>query len=317
MARRAEKTPVKGKKSKQRRRRGRFLPILLLLVLLAGGFFGWMHMQARISHLRKAEVYLEDLPEGMDGLTLLYVSDLNIRSAADLRACTKLMEKLAQVQPDVLLLGGDYSAPGMLDELNGSQGLAQKEAAQFIAGLADFPAPYGKFAVTGENDTGNSMLAEAFGRAGIQQLDDACAAIERGGAQLVLAGLSDISLNKTPYNDLGKHFTGEECVVVLAHNPAAYVNIRVNEARNGGAWADLVLSGHTLGGQIKIFNRSLREFTPEEARCMGGWYYVDDLPMLVSTGVGCEGPMLRLGTQSETWLLTLRCQETLTLPDFE
>ena len=45
---------------------------------------------------------------------------------------------------------------------------------------------------------------------------------------------------------------------------------------------------------------------------------MDDLPLLVSRGLGCDGAMLRLGAQSEVWLLTLRRPETVdmtTLPD--
>ena len=70
------------------------------------------------------------------------------------------------------------------------------------------------------------------------------------------------------------------------------------------------------GGQIRAFGRTIYTLPEAEARCLGGWYYVGDLPMLVSQGVGCSGVLLRLGTQSEVWLLTLRRPEALVLPDF-
>lgn len=313
--RKTEKQKTAKAKVPGRGRGRKLLPAFLIAALLLGGFFGWMHLNARVTHLRRADVYLQDLPRAMDGVTMLYLSDFNIRSAADARSCTSLMNKLSQAQPDILVLGGDYTAPGLMDILNGSSGDSDADAARFIQSLAAFPAPLGKYAVTGENDTANLHLPAAFAEAGVQHLNDACAVVERNGAQLVLAGLSDVSLGNTPYTDLGRHFTGDECVIALAHSPAAYVGIRINEARGGGAWADLVLSGHTLGGQIKLFGRTIRTLPAEEARCLAGWYYIDDLPMLVSQGVGCEGAMLRLGTQSEAWLLTLRCPQKLTLPD--
>ncbi|MBQ8507431.1 MAG: metallophosphoesterase [Clostridia bacterium] len=306
MAKREKQKSKSGRKPSKRR--SRLLPALLIALVLVGGCLGWMHMQARVTHLRRAELYLPDLPSGMDGATLLFVSDLNIRNGSDARACARLMDKLAQTGPDMLVLGGDYSAPGLLDIINGSEGDAQDEAAEFIESLADFPAPLGKFAVAGENDTGNAGLEAAFAAAGIDFLDDEPAAIRRNGSEIVIAGLSDDSLNKTPYTQTGRYFSRDDCVIAVAHNPASYIDIRVNEARDGGAWADLVLSGHTLGGQIKLLGRTLRSYPPEVARCLGGWYYIDDLLMLVSEGVGCEGPMLRLGTRSEAWLLTLRRQ---------
>lgn len=314
MAGKKEKAVQAARERKRRRGLSRWLPAFLI-VLLVGGCFGWMHFQARLTHLKQAQVYLEDLPEEMDGTTLLYLSDLNIRSASDRRAGMRLMQQLSRLEPDLLVLGGDYSAPDLLDELNGSEGNAQGVAAEFIRGLSDFPAKLGKYAVTGENDAANVELEEAFAEAGIEYLEDRCAVVEKNGSELVLAGLSDAQQGKTPYTEIGRYFSGKECVIAIAHSPASYVDIRVNEARGGGAWADLVLSGHTLGGQLKLFGRTLRSYPDEVARCIGGWYYVDDLPMLVSEGVGCEGAMLRLGTQSEVWLLTLRCTQDFELPD--
>ncbi len=314
MAGKKAKAAKPAREKKRRRGISRWLPAFLI-VLVLGGCIAWMHFGARLTHLKQAQVYLDDLPDEMDGTTLLYLSDLNIRSSADRRASARLMRQLSHLEPDLLVLGGDYSAPGLLDELNGTNGDAQADAAEFIRSLADFPAQIGKYAVTGENDAGNALLAAAFADAGIEYLDDACAVVEKDGGKLVLAGLSDAELNKTPYTEIGRHFSGKECVLAIAHNPASYVDIRINEARGGGAWADLVLSGHTLGGQIRLFGRTLRSFSDAVARCIGGWYYVDDLPMLVSEGVGCEGPMLRLGTQSEVWLLTLRRTQAIELPD--
>ena len=159
-------------------------------------------------------------------------------------------------------------------------------------------------------------LKEAMSDGGVMLLDDGCATIGKDGAQLVLAGLSDISEKHTPYSEIGGYFDGSECVIALTHNPSGYIGVRVAEARSGGAWADLVLAGHTLGGQIKAFGRTIYTLPEAEARCRGGWYYAGDLPMLVSQGVGCSGVQLRLGTTSEVWMLTLRRPEKLELPDF-
>ena len=311
----ARKTTAEKQKMKKRRGRGKLLSALLIALVLAGGLLGWMHMQARVTHLRRAEVYLKDLPGSFDGTTVLYVSDLNVRNSADARACARLMQKLSQARPDILLLGGDYSAPDLMDMINGIPGDAQAFANEFVQSLGSFYAPMGKFAVAGENDSDNPGLAAAFDGAGVRFLEDEPAELEKNGERLTLAGLSDASAGKTPYTQIGRHFSRDDCVIALAHNPAAYVNIRVNEARDGGAWADLVLSGHTMGGQIKLLGRTLRAYPDEVRRCIGGWYYIDDLPMLVSSGVGCEGPALRLGTQSEAWLLTLRRPGEVALGD--
>lgn len=312
MARRQAKAKQNPKKIR-RGRRSIAATALLLAVLLIGGFFGWMRLNGEIVHLKFAEVYLEDLPAGFDGATMLYISDFNIRSEAEGKNCARMMQKLSALQPDLLLLGGDYSAASLFSSLNGENTGKSENAAPFIASLANFPAPLGKFAVVGENDD-PAQLEPMFASAGVQLLQDFCASVQKNGDEIVLAGLSDVSAGKTPYEEIGAYFSGGECVVVLAHNPSSYIGVRVAEARGGGAWADLVLSGHTLGGQIRIFDRTLRNLSDEERRCISGWHYGDDLPMLVSQGLGCMGAKLRLGTQSEVWMITLRRPGAYNLP---
>ena len=309
--------PKKSQKPKKGCGRRRIaLAAVLLVALLLGGLYGWMALQARITHVRKAVVYLDDLPQALDGTTLLYISDLNIRGAGDARRTQRLMNKLNELQPDVLLLGGDYCGGKILDGSPDADEGGQAAALSLLRSLNSFNAPLGKYAVAGEQDQVLSRLKEALFDGGVTLLDDGCATIEKSGGQLVLAGLSDVSEKRTPYSEIGGYFDGSECVIALTHNPSGYIGVRVAEARSGGAWADLVLAGHTLGGQIRAFGRTIYTLPEAEARCLGGWYYVGDLPMLVSQGVGCGGVLLRLGTQSEVWLLTLRRPEELVLPDF-
>ncbi len=299
-----------GRKKNARRRqseRRKIIPALLISILLVVGFFGWMYATAAVVHVRPAEVYLPDLPASFDGTTLLYVSDVNIRSEADAMTSRELFETLSVLSPDILALGGDYSAQTLLDTLNGVTGGGATAAREFVAALAGFSAPLGKFAVLGEAD--DDSLRDVFTMAGVQLLQDEGTILERSGDRIAMVGLRDVSEDVTPYDQIGRSFLSDDCVLVLTHNPLAYTRIRMAEADGGGTWADLVLSGHTLGGQIKLFGRTLRPFTEEEARRVAGWYYGDDRPILVSQGLGCRGAKFRLGTQSEVWYLTLRRPE--------
>ena len=311
------------KKKAENRGRRKFLTSVILIVLLAAGIFTlYMHACAKITRVSRSEVYLKDLPAAFEGTRILFISDFDIRTEADLKACRKLMRQAQDLSPDILLLGGDFSADTLIDVLNGRanpEGSAL--AAEFIRSLADFSAPMGKFAVTGENDADIASLSAAFEAAGIEYLADRCETVEKGDELLVIAGLKEVTLKQTEYASLGGVFNGDECVIALAHNPAAYVGVRVAEAKGGGAWADLVLTGHNLGGQINLFGRSIRSMDEQERRTVAGWFYPNDLPLLVSQGLGCKGPMLRLDSKSEIHLITLKKQsvqpyQEINLPDF-
>ena len=298
---------TKAQQQKLRIRHRITLIVLLICVLAVGGVLGVMHNQATSLHLCSADVYIEDLPSTFDGTTVLFVSDINIRNTRDAARCSRLFKQLAKLHPDLLLLGGDYSARTLVEVLNGVSSVTVKdEAVDFLTKLAVFDAELGKFAVLGEHDGEGEALKAAFEAADIRLLENGCVEIEKDDETLIIAGLSDDSQTLTPYSALGGHFSGNECVIAVAHNPSAYSGIMVSEAGNGGCWADLVLAGHTLGGQICAFGRTLRTMPEQERRTLAGWYYGDTLPLLVSQGLGCEGTMMRLGSQSEVWLITLR-----------
>ena len=68
---------------------------------------------------------------------------------------------------------------------------------------------------------------------------------------------------------------------------------------------DLMLSGHTHGGQIIPFNFLVRI----PFKYMKGLYKTGNMQLFVSTGCGTWGPKMRLGTDSEINLLRLKKQQ--------
>lgn len=299
--------PKQSKKKNSVRRKSPVAVFVLAAVLSLCLFVGYMFLQAHIVHLRFAEITLADLPQAFDGTKILYLSDLKLSSAQNLKSTRRMMKRLAQLQPDILLLGGDYSGRTLYQALNGSDGEENRALSlEWLKDLSDFPAPMGRFAVLGERDGRMQNLSDSFQQAQIVALSDNYFKITKDDQSLVLVGLQDRSMGNTDLSKLGAEFSANDCVLVLAHNPASYVDVRVSEAKDGGAWADLVLSGHTLGGQINFFGRSLRAFSEEERRSFAGWYYANDLPLLVSEGVGTEDVPLRFASKSQVHLITLR-----------
>lgn len=303
------KNRVQKQKKQVKRRRSKWKACVALLVLIAVcGALGLMYGKASVTRLRYAQVYLSDLPAAFDGTKVLFISDFNIRNANEERACERMMQKLQSLDADILILGGDYSADNLFSASSAENASKREEyAKRFLLSLSDFSPALGKYAVLGEED--DESLTDTFAQAGVRYLKNDCAVIEKDSERLCIVGLQDISNGGAHYEQLSSKLKKDECVLVAAHDPSAYVGIRVAEASDGGSWADLVLCGHTLGGQMRLFGRNLRELSQEAERCLAGWYYTDDLPMLVSQGLGCKDMKLRLGTRSEIWCITLQCTE--------
>lgn len=273
----------------------------LFCCILLAGLIGWMFLQARTVAVRYAEVYVDDLPASFDGTRALYVSDVDLCGANTAESALKVFDRLQALNPDLLLLGGDYTSAPLLKRLNGDNGVDEVQRTLFFKGLADFRAPMGKFAVSGDNDGDKNALMLALKDTGIALIDGNIQALVNGNDRVALVGASYSDLSA-----LSGQIQSEQCAIVLAHSPEQVVNIRVAEAANGGAWADLVLCGHTQGGQINIAGRSALPLTDVEKRYPSGWYTDASAPLLVSRGFGCEAANFRFGTTGEVWLITLR-----------
>ena len=287
-----------------KKRRGRWGAwIALALAVLIAAFVGWTALCARTVHVRRAEVALSDLPASMDGTTLLFLSDFSFCGSNTPAQAAKLVQRLQSLNPDVLLLNGDFAAPSLMDRLNGRDDADESNLAPLMAALNAFRAPMGKFAVSGERDGAAESLALRLSPGGVTLIDGQIAVVSNGTDAIGIAGVDASTTNVAA---LASQVRGDQCVVALMHSPNQAVDVRINEASGGGAWADLMLSGHTLGGQMRLFGRSLTQLTDTEKKYLSGWSTDGGAPLLTSQGLGCEGLNLRLGTQAEAWLITLR-----------
>lgn len=301
MATKRKKTSKK-KKARTGSRWGRRITLAALCAILLGA--GLLHLNARIVHVRYADVALEALPASFDGTKVLFAADFDLCGLNTAGDAKRLFDKLQSLEPDLVLLGGDYASPSLLDRLNGRTGADEIAARKaFFEAVTDFQAPLGKFAVSGDNDGDIGALKLTMVNSGVQLIDGELQAVTNGADSIVLAGVGE----HTDVAALSSQLTSDQCVIALMHRPSRVVDVRIAEARDGGQWVDLALAGHTHGGQIRIAGRSLLSLEESEKRSIGGWS-TDGGLLLVTEGVGCESVNLRFGSQAEVWLITLRCK---------
>lgn len=283
---------------------GAFAALLLAILMIAG--IGMAN--ACLLRIRRAEVVLDDLPQGFDGVTILYASDIDLCGLNTPDRSGALFNQLQSLQPDLLILGGDYNATSLLDALNRPEKnsddikAALDSRSDFFHYIASFQAPLGKYAIAATDDLQWQNLRGEMEKNGIRPLINERVAVRAGRDTLWLTGLCGKISN---LNDVGKSFSRDECVVAIAESPDVLSVLMTSEASDGGQWTDLLLCGHTHGGQIRLFGRNALSLTEEEQRFISGWNIQNGTPMLTTQGVGCEGINLRLGTEPEVWLIKL------------
>jgi predicted MPP superfamily phosphohydrolase len=147
------------------------------------------------------------------------------------------------------------------------------------------------------NDMG--VINDRLAAAGIRPLMNAAYHIQDWSADLWVAGVDDLGNGKP---DLRKTFAAVPAgapLVLLAHNPDAWLDPLANRA-------DLILSGHTHGGQLAapLFGALYRQGTHLSRRDAAGWFCRGSTRLFVSRGLGESFP-LRLGAPLQAVLITL------------
>lgn len=247
------------------------------------------------------DLFCPRLPREFEGYTVLQVSDLHMRQRGRRE---KIIERLIRALPpvDLVAVTGDliHTPAGVEPFLELAQAFQSRD---------------GAYAVFGNSEHKNGVRPYAFSRTlaehGIVPLLNGHVLIQRGEARIVLAGVDD------PVNDLdrlGDALAGAPAdlfTLALMHSPDS-----VAEAVLRGV--DVVLSGHTHGGQVKLpFYGALYTHSVLGRRMSDGYYGRARLrravglrpgrtQLYVTRGLGISGLALRFLARPELTILTLR-----------
>ena len=280
MRERARRSPWQSaKKSYARPIRNALIAILALVVLI--------HAIHAVT-LDRIVVYSEisfsspNIPPEMDGYRIAFVTDTHVESDRRLRA---IVEELNKRQVDLLLLGGDFTFDS--DDLEPTMGL-----------LAQVATTDGIFGVEGNHDKYQALFA-AMQAHQITPLSNSGAYVREN---FYLAGVEDL-WNRNPDVALATAGAGPDSfVLLLSHNPDVSMT---QDTTN----VDLILSGHTHGGQLNFFGRwslglESRVISDYGERFREGWAQSrDGVPVYVCRGIGEYYP--RVFSRPQVTLITL------------
>jgi uncharacterized protein len=241
------------------------------------------------------EVAVDGLDPAHDGLRIAHMSDIHVGNLTPADHVRAAVELATGAGADVIALTGDFVC------------WRKSEVAMLREQLAGLTATR-VVAVLGNHDyfTSASGVRRALTSHGYEVLANRHTTLDVRGAPLHLIGVDD---PVTRHHDLDRAFDGvpvRGTRVVLCHCPEQAPGL----AERG---ADLVLSGHTHGGQIFLPGVTDRIIQRMGKRYRNGFYRVGDAgraQLYVTPGVGFSGLRVRVGdgTQAEVALFTLRAQ---------
>ncbi|HEV7857228.1 MAG TPA: metallophosphoesterase [Pyrinomonadaceae bacterium] len=242
--------------------------------------------------VERQAIGLRRLPRELDRLRIVQLSDIHHSPFTGSEQIERAIETANSLEPDIIALTGDYVSH------------EREYAAPCAAMMGRLRARYGVYAVLGNHDhwTDAALITDLFKLEGIRMLVNEGMRFELGGASFWLAGVDDTMVGQ---EDLPLALAGsgeDEMKLLLAHNPV----ILRRAARAG---VDLVLSGHTHGGQVALRSERNASGRPRR-RLLKGLGRQGNTQIYVTRGLGTVVLPIRYGCPPEVSLLELRTTVT-------
>jgi predicted MPP superfamily phosphohydrolase len=238
--------------------------------------------------VRHNDILMKTLPRQFDGFTLLHISDLHVDMNEG--AMRRLMDLISDMTYDVCVLTGDYRGKTFGPFDAALEGLARVRS--YLKGPV--------YGVLGNHDT--IRMVPGLEELGIKMLLNECEAISRGDEKIYLAGIDDAHYYRVDnIEKAASEIPDNGFSILLSHTPEVY-----RQAAHDGF--DLLLSGHTHGGQICLPGSIPISLDSVLPRYMGSgpWKY-GNMVGYTSVGVGSSIVAVRINCLPEITLHHLHC----------
>ncbi|MFC1580374.1 metallophosphoesterase [Thermodesulfobacteriota bacterium] len=286
-------------------RRGFLIRMGILGALVLAGGKGFLN--SRDLKLLKVDVGLKNLSPAFEGLKIGQITDIHAGPLVPRGLIEKGVDLLMEKQPDMVVLTGDFVSGATRILWTTYGGFKQHHFDACMGALAKLKAPLGVYAVLGNHDfwSGKQVAADiikGLKGIGVKVLRNENVSLSRAGRTLSVVGVDDYWEQSYSLTRSLNKIQKDGCRVLLSHNPDVNEDIELSGKR-----IDLVISGHTHGGQIVIpFVGAPYIPSPFGQKYRAGLVKDGDRKTWVSRGLGLFFVPIRLNCPPDVSLLTLR-----------
>lgn len=268
----------------------------------AAGVASWgLFVEPRWFEVTRRRIPIKGLPSGLSGLRIVQLSDIHHSTWMSIRWVRQIIDAANALAPDIVALTGDY--------IHRSHGYLRP----VVAEMTRLKPRIGTVAVLGNHDwwegTG-ALCREVFGEAGIPLIDNDRRFLTSGGKLvkesregLCLAGVGDFWEDRCLYDAALAGVPGGMPRLLLSHNPDV---AEEPDLLKSGHRVDLMLSGHTHGGQIALpFIGTPVTNSRFGSKYAKGLVQGPICPVFICKGLGMTVMPIRIGVRPEIAVLEL------------
>ena len=208
------------------------------------------------------------------------------------------IDRLVAEAPDVIVVAGDYF------QSDGPE--FQAALPELRALLGRLEAPGGVFLTEGDVDSPERMAFMTDGLDNLRWLDEEVVSTEVRGHTVHIGGISvryRAAAAQATMDELARRSGSGDLRILVSHRPDAAFHVEEGDV-------DLVVAGHTHGGQVQIpfLGPPIKLSNVSRTVAAGGLHEIDGVPIYLSTGVGLEratAPQVRFLTRPSVGVVTL------------
>lgn len=256
-----------------------FIYILLIigLIIIYSRYIATTGIQ-----IKEYSVINNKIPKSFKGFKVVHFSDLKYGSTTDQKYLKKLVNKINELNPDIIIFTGDL--------ISSNYKLTDNDKKSIIENLNKLDPKIDIYSIRGDNDineTYNSIITQTK----IIEINNLNKLIYyKGDTPIMLIGLDD-SINGNQSLDMAFNYEENNYYkILIAHEPDTYEKIKDKNI-------DLFLAGHSLNGQVRLpFIGSI--YTPTGAKkYYDSKYKIDNTEIYISNGLGTSKIPYRLNNR--------------------
>ncbi len=289
-----------------RKHRDNLLRFQSIVVLVIVGFF-MFYIPVRVIYdynavsVRTVEYQKQNLPETLNNFKIVFISDIQADHYTDDGRLSNFISMINELEPDLVLIAGDLITTGPK-----YIGLSAKE-------VGKIKAEYGVYSCVGDHDNwayrndykkSITEIRNSLMHNNVEMIDNGKRMINVDGAEIGITFVTNTYAGKVRdemLDSLSSNCTGD-LKIFLTHQPRPYL---IEAAQKNHF--DLYLCGHTHGGQLSLVFPFI-QLTPTmiETNYIQGDFWIGDMLMIVTRGLGMSLAPIRYNSTPEITLITLQ-----------
>ncbi len=274
-----------------------FIVLVVGIVLLT-----YSSLETRWIKITPVTIESPDIPSSFDGKRIVFVSDIHHGVALSKERVRKLVERINNLQPDIVILGGDYVSE------------EEKYIEPVFTELGKLKSNYGVFGVMGNHDyfVNGDLSKKMMIRNHIKECDNKSYWVKIGRDSIKIGGVDDPNGSEPVLESIVNGVQKKDFCILISHRPEYIKQLKTD-------LVDLTLSGHTHGGQVTFFGlwapvlptengiwASLAFSKESQQYSYGHFQRTPTMQSYITSGIGTRFPHLRFFRRPEIAVLELK-----------